>query len=466
MRRRPVQDVSRRAFLQRASAVGFVGAAAPWALNLAALGEAAAASAIDYKAVVCVFLAGGNDHANTLVPFSPTAHALYESLRPALAYGRGELEATALTALEPARDREGSPCDYALAPELLPLMPLWRQRRLATLLNIGPLVQPTTKAQYTARSVPLPPKLFSHNDQQSVWQSSLPEGATSGWGGRMGDLFEAGNGRSTFTCVNVSGNAVFLAGRSAVQYQVSSGGSVALNAIRAPLFGSSEASSALRSLVTAPRAHLMEAELTRVMERAIGAHEVLGSAMAAERPLATVFPANNSLAAQLGMVARMIGAADALLARRQVFFVSLGGFDTHSALTATHPGLLGKLAAALAAFQQALDEMNLSSQVTTFTASDFGRTLAANNDGSDHGWGSMHLVLGGAVEGGRHYGTAPVLANDGPDDVGRGRLLPTTSVDQLAATLGSWMGLSNSQLLDVLPNLGRWDAARRNLGML
>jgi uncharacterized protein (DUF1501 family) len=459
-------QASRRAFLQRASALGLSGVAAPWALNLATLGEAAAATAADYKALVCVFLYGGNDYANTLVPYSPTQHAQYQTLRPLLAYSRAALAPTALASASPAMDRDGQPVEYALAPELAPLLPLWQQGRLATLLNIGPLVQPTSKAQYTARSVPLPPKLFSHNDQQSVWQASSPEGATSGWGGRIGDLFEAGNGKSTFTCVNVSGNAVFMSGRSAVQYQVSTSGSVALNALRTPLFGSSAASDALRSLVTAPRAHLMEAEHTRVMARAIDANETLSAALPGAPALATTFPGGNSLAAQLQMVARMISVADALQARRQVFFVSLGGFDTHDSLTTTHPALLGTVAAALAAFQSALVELGVAPQVCTFTASDFGRTMSANTDGSDHGWGSMHLVMGGAVRGARHYGTAPAVANNGPDDVGQGRLLPSTSVEQLAATLGGWFGLSDAQLLDVLPNLANWDAPRRRLGFL
>ena len=463
---KPASNASRRAFLQRASALGLGGVAAPWALNLAALGEAAAATAADYKALVCVFLYGGNDQANTLVPYSPVQHEQYRALRPALAYARSALAPTLLETATPARDRDGVAVDFALAPELAPLLPLWRQGTLATLLNIGPLVQPTSKAQYTARSVALPPKLFSHNDQQSAWQASSPEGATSGWGGRIGDLFEAGNGKATFTCVNVSGNAVFMSGRSAVQYQVSTSGSVALNALRSPLFGSRAASDALRSLVTAPRSHLLEAEHARVTSRAIEAHETLSAALPAAPTLATAFPAGNALAAQLQMVARMISVADALQARRQVFFVSLGGFDTHDALTSTHPGLLGTVAAALSAFQSALAELGVAPQVTTLTASDFGRTISANTDGSDHGWGSTHLVIGGAVRGSRHYGTAPVIASNGPDDVGQGRLLPTTSVEQLAATLGGWFGLGDAQLLDVLPNLGHWDAAQRRLGFL
>ena len=336
-------------------------------------------------------------------------------------------------------------------------------------LNVGPLVVPLTKAQYSSpdrKLYPLPPKLFSHNDQQSVWQASSPEGATSGWGGRIGDLFEAGNGKSTFTCVNVSGNAVYMSGRSAVQYQVSTSGSVALNAIRNPLFGSRAASDALRSLITASRPHLMEAEHTRVMARSIDANESLSTALTGAPTLTTVFPTGNGLASQLQMVARMISVADALQAKRQVFFVSLGGFDTHDALTTTHPGLLGNVAGALSSFQAALAELGVAPQVTTFTASDFGRTLSGNTDGSDHGWGSMHFVMGGAVAGGRHYGTAPVVANNGPDDVGQGRLLPTTSVEQLAATLGGWFGLTDAQLLDVLPNLVNWNAAQRKLGFV
>ena len=459
-------DASRRAFLQRASSLSLAGAAAPWALNLAALGEAAAQSATDYKALVCVFLYGGNDYANTLVPYDTVHHEQYRVLRAALAHSRTALGATVLETLQPPIDRFGVPYQYALAPDLFPLMPLWKAGRLATLLNVGTLIQPTTKDQYRARSVPLPPKLFSHNDQQSVWQASAAEGATTGWGGRMGDLFESSNSRSTFTCVNVSGNAVFMSGRRAVQYQVTPTGSVALNGVRSPLFGSAAASEALRTLVTAPRGHLMQAEHARTVARALDAHETLTAALASGPALATAFPAGNTLADQLRMVARMIGSAGALGARRQVFFVSLGGFDNHDALMTTHTQLLGRVATALAAFQDALAELRVADRVTTFTASDFGRTLTGNNDGSDHGWGSMQFVLGGAVQGGRHYGVAPVIANNGADDVGQGRLLPTMAVDQMAATLGSWFGLSASQLLEVLPNLRNFDASARQLAFV
>jgi uncharacterized protein (DUF1501 family) len=282
----------------------------------------------------------------------------------------------------------------------------------------------------------------------------------------MGDLFEAGNGNATFTCVNVSGNAVFMAGHSAVQYQVSTGGSVAVKGIKQPLFGSTVCSDALKALVTAPRSHLLEAEHTRVMARSILADGSLTTALAGAPALNTPFTAGNSLASQLKMVARMVSCADALSAKRQVFFVAMGGFDTHDGLLSVHPALLTDVANALRDFQAALVELGVAPQVTTFTASDFGRTLAGNNDGSDHGWGSMHFVLGGAVQGQRHYGTPPVIANNGPDDVGQGRLLPSTAVDQYAATLGRWFGLSDAQLLDVLPNLKNYDASARTLGFV
>ena len=454
-------NASRRAFLQRAGALSVAGTATPWVLNLAALGEAAAATATDYKALVCVFLYGGNDYANTLIPYDNANYAAYQAMRPPLAYLQSDLAATALTpnvALPSGRQ-------YALAPELSPLLPMFTANKLGVMLNVGTLVGPTNKMQYTNASVPLPPKLFSHNDQQSVWQSSAPEGATSGWGGRMGDLYAASNGNATFTCVNVSGNAVFLSGKTAVQYQVSTSGPVALTGAQGTLFGSSACSAALKTLVTATRTDVFESEYNRVMARSLDAGSQLSAALAAAPTITTVFPAGNPLADQLKLVARMISNASAIGAKRQVFFVSLGGFDNHDGLNAIHPGLLSTVASAMSAFYNATVELGVANQVTSFTASDFGRT-ATGNDGSDHGWGSMHFMLGGAVNGGRLYGTAPAVANNGPDDVGQGRLLPSTSVDQYAATLGVWFGISNTDLLTVLPNLSNWDVSKRNLGFV
>ncbi len=459
-------DASRRAFLKRASALSLAGAAAPLALNLAAFGEAAAATASDYKALVCVFLYGGNDYANTLVPYDPTSYNLYQGLRPGLAYGHGSLAATALAPTLAPRDAAGFAREYALAPELAPLLPIFNAGKLGVMLNLGTLIQPTSKAQYLANSIALPPKLFSHNDQQSFWQSSAPEGASSGWGGRMGDLLEAGNGNATFSCVNVSGNAVFLSGKTTMQYQMSTSGPVPMSALASPMFGSTACSNALRSIITAPRAQLFEADYVKIMNRSISANTVLSAALASASAITTPFPTSNSLADQLKMVARMIASADKLAAKRQVFFVSLGGFDNHDGLGTIHPDLLSKLGKALSAFYQATVDLGVAAQVTTFTASDFGRTLTVNNDGSDHGWGSMHFVLGGAVHGQRYYGIPPAIANNGPDDVGQGRLLPTTSIDQYAATLGKWFGISDSDLLSVLPNLANYNASNRNLGFV
>ncbi len=453
---------SRRAFLQRSAALSVAGAATPWALNLSAIGDASAATASDYKALVCVFLYGGNDYANTLVPYDAASYNAYQTLRPRLAHARSALDASALApsvALPDARQ-------YALAPTLAGVKRIFDAGRLAVLLNVGTLIEPTTKAQYLARNVALPPKLFSHNDQQSFWQSSSAEGATSGWGGRIGDLYAASNGTSTFTCMNVSGNAVFLSGHTAVQYQVTSNGSVALTASKSPLYGSSACSAALLSLISAQRTHLFEDDLTRVTRRALDANAQLSSALAGAPAIATPFPSGNSLAAQLKLVARTISVSSALGARRQVFFVSLGGFDNHDGLLTIHPGLLQTVADALGAFWDATVELGVADKVTTFTASDFGRSLVGNNDGSDHGWGSMHFVMGGGVLGGRYYGTPPTVANNGPDDVGQGRLLPTTAVDQLAATLAHWFGASDADTLAILPALRNWNASARRLGFL
>lgn len=459
-------NASRRAFLQRASALSVAGVAAPWAINIAAMSEASAATATDYKAMVCVFLYGGNDYANTVTPYDPTNHALYQSFRPNFAHSRAALANTALTPTVVPVDSAGFQHQYALAPNLAPLVPLFNDGKLAVILNVGNLVQPTTKLQYTQKTGRLPPKLFSHNDQQSVFQSSMPEGATSGWGGRIGDLFQSSNSNSTFTCINVSNNAVFLSGNTAVQYQVSTNGSVPLAGLKNSLFGAPMASAALRTLMTQQRSNLLEDEYTRIGKRSIEANEVLTGALSSTPAPKTVFPTGNNLGDQLKLVARMIAAGPSLGAKRQVFFVSMGGFDNHDGMATSHPALMTKLGDAMAAFYAATAELGVADKVTTFTASDFGRTMAGNADGSDHGWGSMHFVMGGAVKGKRFYGVAPVVANGGPDDVGQGRLLPTTSVDQFAATMGAWLGVSNSELLALLPNLGNYNASSRNLGFV
>ncbi len=458
-----LRSLQRREFLRRGSALGLAGVAAPWALNLSAIGEVAAAtSPTDYKALVCIFLYGGNDYGNTVVPYDPDGYREYQKIRQSLATARDALAATALTSRAPALDGSAGR-QMALAPQMGGLKALFDAGKMGVLLNVGTLVQPTTLAQYKAQSVPLPPKLFSHNDQQSVWQAANPEGATSGWGGRIGDQFLASNANASFSCINASGNAVFIAGQQAVQYQVSTAGAVAINGVTKTLFGSQACSDALRALVTAPRSHWMEKELNRVAARSLSAQSIVSGALASQPPLATQFDTSNSLGMQLRIVAQLIAARQSLGVARQVFFVSLGGFDLHDFLPDQHPGLLEDLSAAMASFYDATRELGVSDQVTSFTASDFGRTLSSNGDGSDHGWGSHHFVMGGAVKGGRFWGKMPAVAVNGPDDVGQGRLLPSTSVDQLGATLASWMGVADSDLSRVVPQIGNY--SQRDLGL-
>ena len=312
----------------------------------------------------------------------------------------------------------------------------------------------------------MPPKLFSHNDQQSFWQSSTVEGAKSGWGGRMADLFLAQNSTPAVTAINAAGNAVFLTGRTASQYAVSSAGPIALNGNARTLFGSTAGATALQSIIGATQGNLFGNELARTSSRALTAYTQVSTALTGGPTIATPFPTGNTLADQLKVVARLISASQELGAKRQVFFVSLGGFDLHSGLLATHPVLLGRVADAMRAFYDATVELGVASRVTAFTASDFGRTLLSNSSGSDHGWGSMHFVVGGAVNGRNFYGKPPVLAHNGPDDVGQGRLLPAISVDQYAATMASWFGVSAADMESVLPFIGNYPVASRNLGFI
>jgi len=461
---------SRRAFLRRSAQLALSGTALPMALNLAAIGEAAAFDATDYKALVCVFLYGGNDYANTVVTYDDASYNLYSAIRGGgagqtaggIALAKSALAATLLNPTVPlAGGRQ-----YALHPSMTGLANLFNSGKAAVQLNVGPLVVPLTRAQYSGAdrtNFPLPPKLFSHNDQQSIWQSSSPEGSTIGWGGNLGDLALTSNGNSLFTCINVTGNAVFLSGDSALSYQVSTSGAVAINAVKNNVYGSSAVKNAMATLLQQPRTHVLENEYNRVTTRAIGAEAQITSGLTGIN-LGTQFPTSNALADQLKMVARLIGARGSLGTKRQVFLVSLSGFDLHDNLISQHPGLLTKVSEAMTAFYNATVELGVANQVTAFTASDFGRTLTSNGDGSDHGWGSHHLVVGGAVRGAAFYGTPPPVSvgNTSAEadqwHVGQGRLLPTTSVDQYAATLAKWFGVADAELAGILPNLRHFGA--------
>lgn len=447
-------SAQRRRFLQRSAALSVAGTGLPFALNLATLADAAAQSTTgsDYKAVVCVFMQGGNDHANTLIPYDATGHAAYLQARGSIGLARASLAATALSPTVNGGQ-------LALAPSLAPLKAFFDGGQMAGLLNIGPLVQPTTLAQYLNKSVPLPAKLFSHNDQQSMWQSYGAEGTTTGWGGHIGDATLSNNGSASLTCINTAGSAVYLAGDTAVPYFVDPTGVPTLAPLNG-LFGATAAGVAFRKLVTqTQQAHVMAAEHATIMARAIEVNDRIRSALTAAPAFSGVFDDANSLSVQLRMVARLMAVQATLGVRRQVFFVSLPGFDLHDNLVGQHPVLLGKVAAALVSFQAAVTQLALQRQVTTFTASDFGRTLSSNGDGSDHGWGSHHFVLGGAVQGNRFYGQWPGNALGGPQDVGQGRLLPTMGVQQLALALARWMDVPSSLYERVAPGWSRFDAA-------
>lgn len=479
MNRTPSPE-ARRAFLRRAGHLALAGAATPLGLNLAAFGDAAAFDATDYRALVCVFLYGGNDHANTVVTYDTPSWQAYRTIRSAGPGPAGlaiEQSAMAATLLNPTTPLSGGR-QFALHPAMTGLAGLFNQGRAAVLLNVGPLVRPTTKAEYFSPDrtrYPLPPQLMSHNDQQSVWQSQGAEGSTVGWGGNLGDLALASNGNALFSCISATGNAVFLSGDTAQQYQVSAQGAVPVRALREGVLGLFSPASArvLGELITEPRTHVLENEYNRVTKRSIDAEAALTAALASVS-VQTVFPTGNPLADQLKIVARLIGARNALGNKRQVFMVSLGGFDLHDNLVANQPGLLRRVSEALTAFYNATAELGVADKVTAFTASDFGRTLTSNGDGTDHGWGGHHLVVGGAVRGRAFYGTPPPVsvgnttAAEDQWHIGQGRLLPSTSVDQYAATLARWFGVADTELAGILPNLRNFGSAAypTNLGFL
>ncbi|MDM7951332.1 DUF1501 domain-containing protein [Hydrogenophaga sp.] len=473
---------SRRAFLRRAGQLAFTGAALPTALNLVAMGEAAAFNANDYKALVCVFLFGGNDYANTVVNYDTTSYERYNTIRGGrtdfsgggIAIPRAEL---ASTLLSPTTALPGG-VQYALHPAMTGLAGLFNSGSAAVQLNVGPLIAPMTRTQYSNGSVPRPPKLFSHNDQQSVWQSSRAEGARTGWGGQMGDLALSSNGvNPVLSCISVSGNTVFLSGDQALSYQVGTGGAVKINSLNGNVYNSAEVRAAMTALALQERSQLLEREYNLVTARSFSTESAVTNALNAFPASGTdfaAFPAGNRLADQLKLVARMIAARDTLGTKRQVFFVSMGGFDLHDNLINNQTNLMGQLSAGMTAFYQSTVALGVADKVTAFTASDFGRTLQSNGDGSDHGWGSHHLMVGGAVRGKAFYGSAPPVSvtNSSTDSndqwhVGQGRLLPSTSVDQYAATLATWFGVEGNEMSAIAPNLGNFGGAYpTNLGFM
>jgi uncharacterized protein (DUF1501 family) len=507
-------DASRRQWLCRAAALSAHAAAAPLALNLAALGSAAAQGAGDYKALVCLFLFGGNDAYNMVLPTDSASWVNYTAVRsqapdPIALLAPGTPPNPAAGAGTPARlggvlplmPAVALPRPVALHPVLGPLQGLFNtDRRLAVLSNIGPLVMPTTKAQYALASHPKPENLYSHNDQANTWQALAPEGATRGWGGRMGDHVAAMNGMPVFTSVSAAGNAVWLAGDSINQYQVSSNGAIRLGSDSSgKVYGSSAVAQAMERIVGSARgSHVLEADLSAVAARSMAAELALRNALrpAGSAPFGTPpaagasysanddpllrYPnpltgstASSTLAQQLQVVARMIDAGGTTLgARRQVFFVSLGGFDTHDpepqsgrpdgaagprhGLLRCRDGRPGPAQPGDPVHRQRL-RPHVHQQRRRHRPR-LGRPPL--RDGRRGAWRCL-------------YGALPVLGaknatnnnfDSSPDQLGNGALLPTTSVDQLGATLGRWFGLSDAELLDLFPNLVHFGT--RDLGFI
>ena len=466
-------NLTRRGLLKNTAALALQRVSIPMATSLGLMADAAAQSANDYKALVCIFLYGANDHYNTVIPYDVATHTNYYNIRKGtptagtvydgIAIGRNSLSATALsTALSDGRL-------MALNPEMSALKTLFENKRASILMNVGPLVVPTSRIQYDNKSVPLPPKLFSHNDQQAYWQSSFQtEGGAKGWGGRAADLLLSNNSKSTLTCISINGNALFLSGQNAISYQMSSTGATTINAIKGKsLFGSANCAAALQTLITQSSSLPMASDYTAVTKRALDTYDGIVAAIGAtaSASMNALFPssATNTLSAQLKMVARMIEQQATFGMKRQVFMVGVGGFDLHDFLATQHPPLLQKLSSAMKEFDDAMTSLGKGSQVTAFTASDFGRTLTSNGDGSDHGWGSHHFVMGGAVNGGNFLGTAPEIGLTHNQQVGSGRLIPSTAVDQLGAELAAWFGVSATDVKTVLPNAKNFDLYKLGL---
>ena len=425
---------------------------------------AAAAGPTDYRALVCIFLFGGNDANNMVIPVD--GYAAYAAARGALAVPQTQLLSISVPSAAGT---------FGLHPNLGRLQTLWQARRLAVVANVGPLVAPLTRAQYQSNSGAKPYQLFSHSDQQTEWQSGYATGPIpTGWGGRLADAVQASSGGFP-TVATIAGLTLFSLGTRSSPVALPAAPTALNRALAIQRGDDANTGSAFRQLLdlgAAPTSPLLVQEAADVARRLIADSK----ALSADPPLTTVFP-NTSLANQLKQAAKLMALRDGLGLKRQIFFCSLGGFDTHSSQGVTggaQPDLLTQVNDAMGAFYDATVELGIASQVTTFTMSDFSRTLKPAGSGgavgSDHAWGGHHFVMGGAVAGGDFYGTFPTLALNGPNDAdsgsgARGRWIPTTAVDQYAATLALWFGVSPTDLPTVLPNIGRFASPNLNFMM-
>ena len=438
---------SRRGFIR-------IGTATVGTLALRPFGVLPALAQIgpDYRALVCVFLFGGNDSNNTVIPMDDTNYEAYQSIRGSLALSGSDLTPIVTS-------NTGAP--FAFHAKLVELANLFSSKALSVVANVGALVQPLTRAQYQNQQAAIPLNLFSHSDQQLAWQTSVAQGhSPTGWAGRAADYIASQNiNSSSFPpFFSVAGNVVEGTGAQTQPVALAPGQSLNMNGSAADL-------NALNSLLKTSSGMSLVQAAKDTMSHSISDAAALAGALSKSSPLKTQFP-TTSIGAQLQQVAQIIQVQSYLGMRRQIFFCSLGGFDTHAGELETHDNLYPQLSPALNAFFEATQELGVAQNVTTFTESDFSRTFQpTTTDGSDHAWGSHHLVMGGAVQGGQVFGKFPMFELSGPDDADvRGRWIPTTSIDQYGATLCSWFGLPASALATVFPNLANFPNS--NLGFL
>lgn len=471
---------TRRCFLARTPyALGALGAAST-IRDLRLIHTALAADPpSDYKALICLFLAGGNDSNNWIVPSDTATYNQYSAIRGNLALPSSSLMPLYSTGTTPYQDGDGH--TYGFHPICQKLQTLFGEDKLAMVLNLGTLVRPITRAEYLSNATGTrPPQLFSHSDQVTQWQTSIPDQPPStGWGGRVADILDSVANPSGNISMSVSlfGANTFEVGNLVSQYHVATSGAIVLSGGASGFMTDTGArASALRDILGLSHANLQRKAYAGVLENAISTgsllnNAILATAQASDNPPGTwvwntPFP-NTSTGNQLKMIARLIEAGPTdLNMKRQIFFCSATGYDTHTSqvtltptynpTTGTHANLLSEITEAIFAFQRAMEQIGLSDKVTLFTASDFSRTFPTNSQGSDHGWGGHHLVVGGAVKGGQTYGHLPTLAINGPDDTSTGRWIPTLSVDEYSATLAKWFGLSSADLNEVFPNLSRF----------
>jgi len=471
---------SRRDFIQQCllSSAGLYGSSALIGnLNLVHAATASTRNFTDYRALVCVYLEGGNDSVNTIVPrASHPQRSVYENQRSggtSIVIPTSALETRPLAAVGAANQ------NYGLNPNLPDLYNLYQQQRLAFIANIGTLMQPTTKAQFIAQSVPLPPQLTSHSDQEQHWYTGANNSvASTGWAGRVADLLgNAYQNPNLSMNVSLSKSTVFLTGASVLQYGLDPRGAGQIS-FPNDFQSGNDGSAKFNALRALPQTNLLAQEYQRTMGRSINLAAEITSAIGPQSPLPADFNGlfqdeptdygGNELKAQLRMVARLIRARTALNMKRQIFYVRLGGFDTHSGQLSDHRNGLARLNNALRDFWTLLGRINMQNSVVSFTASEFGRTLNTNGDGTDHAWGGHQMVLGGAVIGQQIIGNMPSLLLNGADSNDWGHTVPTLASDQYFATLARWYGVPEAQISTIFPNLSTFVNAGwlGNLGFL